>query len=98
MVQRLALVSLLGAWWFVLQRNSRIVGTVDAVSYLAAVYSAWRATVAALRTGRSAWVRLRRGEVSERGEDGGTVVGLGGDAAQRGGKRGVVGRQDGTDR
>jgi hypothetical protein len=92
-VNRLGLVILLGTWWFVLQRDVRVINAVDAMSYLAAVYSAWRGAGATLRAGRSLWGRIRRGEVAEGRKDLGTV-GVGGQPAEGAQQDGVARRQD----
>lgn len=97
-VDRLALVILLGAWWFVLQRDVRVVDTVDAASYLAAVYSTWRAVGAAFRSGRSVWVRARRSKVPEGGQDRCAAAELVGKTAQSMVEDGVSGRHDGGGR
>jgi hypothetical protein len=39
---KVALVALLGVWWFFLQRDDRVLNLVDTASYLTAVYSVWR--------------------------------------------------------
>jgi hypothetical protein len=53
---RVILAALLGIWWFLLQRNGRVLDLVDTVSYLTGVYSAWQA-------GRSVWAGIRRREL-----------------------------------
>jgi hypothetical protein len=90
---KVVLVALLSAWWFFLQRDIRVLNLVDTVSYLTAVYSAWRVARGLFRWSRSAGIRIRRSEVTERGQDGDGVTEAGSDAPDRGSEGTVVGRQ-----
>jgi hypothetical protein len=97
-VDKAALVVMLGIWWFVLRPSVRVVGAVDTVSYLAAIYSTWRVARSTIVTIRSLWRRVRRGEITEAGKDRGGVADLAGDPAERVAQHGVAGREDGGSR
>jgi hypothetical protein len=97
-LDRLALLVLLGAWWFLLQRDVKVVDAVDTVSYLAAVYSVWRSLGSLARAARSALlVRRRRGEVSEGGEHAAVTADLVGHPPEGVTKGGVVGGEESRD-
>jgi hypothetical protein len=93
-LDRLVLFALLSAWWFLLQRDVKVVDAVDTASYLAAVYSVWRSAGSVFRNARSVWVRVRRSEVPEARENRGKVSDLALDPAERVDQRGVAGRED----
>jgi hypothetical protein len=95
---RVALIVLSAVWWFLLRPHAAVVGAVDSVSYLAAIWSAWRmarSTVSALRSGRAGAVG---GEVAESRQRRGHLERVGGDPAERVGERGVAAGEQGSGR
>jgi hypothetical protein len=94
-VDKMALVIVLSIWWFVLRPNVRVVDAIDTFSYLAAVYSTWRAARSTVTSMRSMVVRLRlRREIPETREDGCWSVDLVGDPPEGACEHRVVGRED----